>query len=80
MPRVKKNKNRGCPGAISRNTFKSNIIANERYNLSLPLTAGWDSRVLMSATKQIFSDIEFYTLKYRSQTESSQDIRIPARL
>ena len=56
------------------------LSANKRYNLSLPLTAGWDSRVLMSATKQIFSDIEFYTLKYRGQTESSQDIRIPARL
>lgn len=51
--------------------------ANKRFKLALPLTAGWDSRVILSACKDIADDIFFYTLKYRKLTEDANDIKIP---
>jgi hypothetical protein len=56
------------------------IAANNRFSLALPLTAGWDSRTLLSALKGISSDVYFYTLQYREMSDRSNDIRIPKRL
>jgi hypothetical protein len=56
------------------------IAANNRFKLALPLTAGWDSRMLLCASKGISTDIYFYTLQYRDLHRHSMDIDIPAKL
>jgi hypothetical protein len=53
------------------------IAANQRFQLAVTLTAGWDSRVILSACKPIAKDIYFYTLQYRNLIDSSNDIQIP---
>ncbi|MEN8134282.1 MAG: hypothetical protein ABFS18_01930 [Thermodesulfobacteriota bacterium] len=56
------------------------IAANNRFKLALPLTAGWDSRMLFGAAKSISDEIYFYTLQYRNLDPNSNDIKIPAAL
>lgn len=51
--------------------------ARNRFNLALPLTAGWDSRLLMAGLKDIKSDVWYYTLQYRDLNNRSDDIKIP---
>ena len=53
---------------------------NLRFNLALPLTAGWDSRVLLSACKKIADNIFFYTIQNRRLQSSSADIKIPQKI
>ncbi len=54
--------------------------ANDRFKLAFPLTAGFDSRTVLSACRPIAKDLYFYTLQYRKLTESSNDIRIPREI
>lgn len=53
---------------------------HQRFDLALPLTAGLDSRVLLSASKAIADDTYFYTLQYRTLQAESDDIAIPRKL
>ncbi len=50
---------------------------NLRYDLAFSLTAGWDTRVLLAASKEIVNDLYIYTLQYRELTKNSSDIKIP---
>jgi len=56
------------------------IAANNRFKLALSLTAGWDSRMLLGASKSISNEIYYYTLQYRDLHSRSNDIKIPAEL
>lgn len=56
------------------------IAVNKRYRLSFPLTAGIDSRTILSACKGFTKDLYFFTLQYRNLTEKSYDIKIPPKL
>ncbi len=56
------------------------LAANNKFKLALPVTAGWDSRIILSACKDISEDIFFYTLQYRDLTENSRDIKTPRRI
>lgn len=60
-------------------TIIKNLIlgASERFNLALPLTAGLDSRILISALKDVPKKIFYYTLQYRKLNFMSPDIYIP---
>lgn len=62
---------------ILRGTIRA---AQNRFKLALPLTAGWDSRTLLSACKEVANEIYFYTLQYRTLSHRSADVRIPKRL
>lgn len=53
------------------------LSANKRFKLALPLTAGWDSRILLSSSKKYLDSFFLYTLQYRWLIESSPDIKIP---
>lgn len=53
---------------------------SKRYNLGLGLTSGFDSRILLSACKNVVKDMLFYTLQYRLLNEGSNDIRVPLSL
>lgn len=50
---------------------------NKRFPLAVTVTAGLDSRVLLSGCKSIAGDSYFYTLKYRHLNSRSDDLRIP---
>lgn len=54
--------------------------AFEKFKLALPITAGIDSRTILSATKDISEDVYYYTLLYGSLNAESNDIKIPKRL
>ncbi|MFI1772461.1 hypothetical protein [Thalassobellus citreus] len=53
---------------------------SKKYNLGLGLTGGFDSRILLSATKDARENMLFYTLRYRSLCPNSNDLRIPISL
>ncbi|MEX0685920.1 MAG: hypothetical protein WD267_12605 [Balneolales bacterium] len=53
---------------------------NARFDLALPLTSGWDSRLLLAACRDITRDIYFYTLLHDKTKISWSDIRIPKKL
>ncbi|WP_405247872.1 hypothetical protein [Cellulophaga sp. Asnod2-G02] len=53
---------------------------SKKHNLGLGLTSGFDSRILLSASKKVTKDMLFYTLQYRNLDQNSNDIRIPVSL
>lgn len=62
---------------LLRNTM---IAANKRFSMAVSLTAGLDSRTVLSSTREIIDDVLVYTLKYRDLTEQSYDLKIPKRI
>ncbi len=54
--------------------------ASNRFSLAMTMTAGWDSRVLLSASRSIADKLFFYTLWYRDMQPNSPDIRVPHQL
>ncbi|WP_454110789.1 hypothetical protein [Leifsonia shinshuensis] len=69
-------------GATAAAQLSASIAAaGRRFPLSLPLTAGYDSRTVLAATpRQLRNDLHVYTLLYRHLTGRSADASIPARL
>ncbi len=59
---------------------KTMLAANKKFNLALPLTAGWDSKIILSSCKPIHKDLWCYTLKYRNLTLKSNDLKIPVKI
>lgn len=53
---------------------------SKRFDIAVALTAGLDSRMVLSSTKNIANDVFYYTLIYRDLTNDSNDISIPNRL
>ncbi|NLA48976.1 MAG: hypothetical protein GX876_05875 [Bacteroidales bacterium] len=67
------------------NKFSSLLksIVTTAYNhldLAFSLTAGWDSRIILSCCKDLREYIMFYTLRYRDYGDKHMDIKIPALL
>jgi len=54
--------------------------ASKRFSLALPVTAGYDTRLLVAASRKIHSDIYYYTLAYWHWDENSADIAVPHKL
>ena len=54
--------------------------ANNNMDLAFTLTAGWDSRIILSSCKDIINEVSFYTLKYRKMDDHNKDIKIPMLL
>ncbi len=54
--------------------------AARRYSLMLPVSAGWDSRTLLAASKAIKEEMFFYVSKHGRLTDESPDIDVPRRL
>ena len=64
---------------ILKGSYKALIHRN--YNLIQPLTAGWDSRVLLAATKPWKANISYYVFNRKKESEIiGQDVRIPLKL
>lgn len=51
-----------------------------RHQVTLALTAGWDSRVLLAASKHVRERIDFFVYQYDTMSENHPDIRVPERL
>lgn len=54
--------------------------ARRRYPLSIAMTAGWDSRLMLALAKDAKADLYCYTLTYPDLSERSRDIWVPAKL
>lgn len=51
--------------------------AHFRFNLALSLTAGWDSRILLAASKYIINDMFAFTFILENMALNSTDLLIP---
>lgn len=67
---------------IKFSTLLKNIVsaANNNMDLAFTLTAGWDTRIILSSCKDIIDDVTFYTLRYRNMDDKHMDIKIPVSL
>ena len=54
--------------------------AAKRWPLELPLTAGWDSRTLLAASRNIAPALCLSTMKFHGFTAQTPDLRIPAQI
>lgn len=63
---------------ILRNTYIA--LINRFDNLMQPLTAGWDSRVLLAASKDFKDKIHYYIFSDNFQNIPKEDIIIPSTL
>jgi hypothetical protein len=59
---------------------KTMRAASNRFQLSMAVTSGWDSRCLLAATRNISSKVCYYIHKYGGMTDSHPDIKIPSKL
>ncbi len=55
------------------------LAAAKRFPLALAITAGYDSRLMISATRGI-EDVKYYTLQYYNLHENSTDIVVPHKV
>ncbi|MFN8329500.1 MAG: hypothetical protein U0T76_14325 [Saprospiraceae bacterium] len=63
------------------NLLKKIVLAAHRnMDLTFTLTAGWDTRIILSCCKDYIDGMTFYTLKYRGMNAAHPDIKIPMLL
>jgi hypothetical protein len=65
---------------ISNNLQGIIVSANNRFKLLLAVSAGWDSRVLLAASKGVINDCYCFIQKFDSMSKSHPDIDIPNKL
>lgn len=64
---------------LLRGTYQA--LLHRDYKLVQPLTAGWDSRVLFAASKEIKKSINYYVFTNREKSQKKdQDVRISSNL
>jgi hypothetical protein len=51
-----------------------------RFNLAFGISAGWDSRLVLAASKEIKDKLEYLTVRQGTMPDTANDIVIPARL
>lgn len=54
--------------------------ANYRYDLLIPVTAGWDSRIILAASKEISENVKYFVNRFANLSESHKDIRISSQI
>lgn len=69
-----------CIEESSRFLINTMQAAAKRFRLSLALTAGRDSRLILAASKKIAKEIHYFTGIYWNLNKKSPDIVIPAKL
>jgi hypothetical protein len=61
--------------------LKGNMAAiTKRYQVIQPLTAGWDSRTLLAASKEYLKDIQFFVIDFSSGDKPLPDVWVPRRI
>lgn len=57
------------------------LAASKRYPLTLPITAGFDSRVVLAAARPIAHELNYYTFVFKKYLNSNHpDVIVPRRL
>jgi hypothetical protein len=56
------------------------LAASKRQPLAMAVTAGWDSRVLLAASKEICNDVTYYVSVPEDAKNELEDVVIPSRL
>ena len=56
------------------------FLIEKRHTIYASLTAGYDSRLLMAATKNISNKVEYYTFKLPNQKEDYIDYTLPKKI
>ena len=56
------------------------MAAGNRYKLAIPVTAGWESRVFLAASKNQSHKVFYYVFKHKGYTEEHPDIKTPQKL
>jgi hypothetical protein len=54
--------------------------AVKRFEVHMGLTAGWDTRLLLAASRNFKNDIFYYVNKTEGMRQSHKDVRIPLKL
>lgn len=54
--------------------------ARLRFSLAVPMTAGWDSRLMLALSRELADDLYAFTLAYPHLPIESRDVAIPSRL
>ena len=54
--------------------------ARRRYALAIPMTAGWDSRLVLALNREYARELYAFTLVYPNLPLQSRDVAVPARL
>jgi len=54
--------------------------AHYRYGITIPITAGWESRVLLAASKDIKDLATYFVFQHINMSDNHQDIKIPKKL
>jgi len=54
--------------------------ASKRWKLAVAVTAGWDSRLLLAATKELHGEITYFVHKICNLDDDAPDIAIPKKL
>src|SRR5699024_1071123 len=51
-----------------------------RYKLLIPVSAGWESRIMAGASREFKDEVVYFVLKQDYMTESHHDVRTPRKL
>jgi hypothetical protein len=54
--------------------------AHHRFRLAQTITAGWDSRLSLAASRAISPDVMYFSMRYWNMPENHRDIAVPTRL
>jgi hypothetical protein len=54
--------------------------ANYRYKVMIPVSAGWDSRLLLAASRSLKNEMVYYVLQTHAKGSQHYDIIIPGKL
>jgi hypothetical protein len=80
VSKIKKQNLEQVVPVISNNLQGIIASANNRFKLLLAVSAGWDSRVLLAASKGVINDCYCFIQKFNNMTNSHSDIDIPSKL
>lgn len=53
------------------------LAAHKRYPMLIPISAGWDSRVFLAASKNIRKEVRYYVLQTQNKSTEHYEIKIP---
>src|SRR5918996_3087606 len=54
--------------------------AHRRFALAQTITAGWDSRLSLAASRALSPDVVYFTMRHWEMPEDYRDLAVPARL
>lgn len=66
---------------LSARLLKGAVVGlSKRTKIALAVTAGWDSRVLLAASKDIKNDVRYFVSVMGGQSDDFHEVRVPKKL